>query len=789
VHGLIFTGNKVKLQRLFEMTPAELAFRGRQHLARTVDRLVAPLGTNSPVCRFEAFDGDLTFQRMTFLLENAEPETVAAQLQERFAQIAPSRFFAGANDHGIAAHIAHHCGEARQRIMESADAICRDEFDILGYGRLSFGSPVNWQFDAVSGRRAAPAHGSQIHYLANDQVGDSKVVWELSRHQWLLDLGQAWRFTDDERYAEAFARLVRHWMAENPPGFGMNWTSSLEVAIRMISWCWALSLFRGAAAFTPELFLQMLAWIQAHARYVERNLSRYFSPNTHLTGEALGLFYAGTLLPELEGGKRWAELGHKILVAELDRQVLPGGVYFEQSTRYQHYTVEMYLHFVILAERNRVAVPARVRNCLRQMVEFLLELRRPDGTVPQIGDADGGWLLPLLRREPGDHRSLFSTAAVLLGNPQFAWAAAEVSPESLWLLGSQAVDASTKAEADKGPNKAAGPETLSLLSLQPSAPISLAMRSLGEGAYVVMRSGWGEREHHLIFDTGPLGCVVSGGHGHADLLSVQCSAFGENFLVDAGTFCYTADASWRSFFRSSQAHSTVMIDGLGQAEPKGPFSWHGRPSARLLKCTSSPGYCMAEAEHDAWASLEDPVIHRRRVLFVDSRYWLIIDDLSGRAEHRIELRYQFAPMPVEEEEQGWVRARGKGSALLIKAFSNVPLTTSIVRGQEVPPAGWYSPNYGQKVPAPALTFSANNLLPLRIVSLLYPISDPHADAPVVASLGEVGTQRGVERGVEGGMERVIERGHEGLITSVTVTGGEQKTFFIEDHEVFIQNGT
>ncbi|MGK2926930.1 MAG: alginate lyase family protein, partial [Lysobacterales bacterium] len=646
-----------------------------------------------------------------------------------------------------------------------ANAVCRDEFDILGYGRLSFGSPVNWQFDAVSGQQTAPAHGSRTRYLANDLVGDSKVVWELNRHQWLLDLGQAWRFTGDARYAEAFVRQVSHWMKVNPPGFGMNWSSSLEVGMRMISWCWALNLFSGAAAFTPELFLQMLGWIQAHARYVERNLSRYFSPNTHLTGEALGLFYAGTLLPELDGAKRWKELGHEILVAELERQVLPGGVYFEQSTRYQYYTVEMYQHFLILAERNRVPVPARVRDCLRQMVEFLLLVRRPDGTVPQIGDTDGGWLLPLVRREPGDYRGLFTTAAVLLGNPRFAWTAgnsaydahgSDAGVETCWLLGSQALAGLSSPDVNPGPG------------LPWSPPVTATLSCFREGGYVVMRAGWGERAHQLIFDTGPLGCGVSGGHGHADLLSVQCSAWGENFLVDAGTFCYTADAAWRRFFRSSQAHSTVLLDGRGQADPDGPFSWHQRPSARLLNCASKPGFCLAEAEHDAWAYLEDPVIHRRRVLFVDSRYWLIIDDLSGRAEHRIDLRYQFAPMPVAAEEQGWVRALGESSALLVKAFSSVPLATTIARGQLEPPVGWFSPNYGQKFPAPALTFSAVAMLPLRVVTLLYPLAEPAGEAPAVAAL--------IEAGSEGGR-----------LAGVTVVTDERVTLFIEDHEVFVQN--
>lgn len=182
-----------------------------------------------------------------------------------------------------------------------------------------------------------------------------------------------------------------------------------------------------------------------------------------------------------------------------------------------------------------------------------------------------------------------------------------------------------------------------------------------------------------------------------------------------------------------------------------------------------PGFCLAEAEHDAWTSLEDPVIHRRRVLFVDSRYWLIIDDLSGSMEHRIDLRYQFAPMPVKLESHGWVRAHGSSSALLIKTFSTVPLATTIAQGQLVPPAGWYSPNYGQKIPAPALTYSAVAMMPLRVVTLLYPLADPEALAPTVMALIE-------------------DRADGATVAGVTVAAGDRKSILIEDHEVFVHNG-
>src|SRR5204862_4813983 len=125
---------------------------------------------------------------------------------------------------------------------------------------------------------------------------------------------------------------------------------------------------------------------------------------THLTGEALGLFYAGVLFPDLPGARRWSALGSRILVEQIEQQVLADGVYFEQSTHYQRYTVEIYLHFLILAELNGIAVPSAVTDRIQRMLDFLLAVRRPDGSVPQIGDADGGTLLPLVDRPPDDLR-------------------------------------------------------------------------------------------------------------------------------------------------------------------------------------------------------------------------------------------------------------------------------------------------------------------------------------------------------------------------------------------------
>jgi hypothetical protein len=673
---------------------AEIADRSRQQASRWVDRVVPGLGV-----RGRARGGLAT--------RAARPAEAAAAF-ELFRDAAPRRFFPGVETGDAAEVLREQVPAACRDVVAVANAVCARRFDLLGYEGLSFGESVDWHLDPVAGRRAPLTHWSRIDPLDASAIGDSKVTWELNRHQWLLPLAQAYWLTADRRYAQEAADLVDDWSRANPYGIGINWTSSLEAAFRIFSWSWAFALIRDAAVLSPGEFSGLLAQIRVHASHIERYLSRYFSPNTHLTGEALGLFYAGVLFPELPESARWRRLGRQILVEESRRQIHDDGVYFEQATCYQRYTIEIYLHFLILADRNDVVVPADVRGRVVRMLEFLLAMNAPDGTMPQIGDADGGWLLPLGRRAPGDCRATFAVAAAVFDREDFLWAAGGPTPEVLWMLG------------------VAGWDRLKNLgSRPPRGPASTIFR---DGGYAVMRSSWTRDAHQLIFDAGPLGCRVTGAHGHADLLSVQCAAFGEPYLVDPGTYCYTPDLAWRDHFRGTSAHNTVTVDGAPQARPKGPFAWHSRPTAVLREWTSAADFDRVDAWHDAYQDLADPVRHRRRVLFVKKRYWVILDDLTGQAEHDVALRFQFAARPVQAGPGTWVAAHGRrGEGLWLAPFSTSPITLDLREGATNPPEGWVSPHYGRKHPAPIAVYRTRARLPLRVATLLIPAE--HLEAP------------------------------------------------------------
>jgi hypothetical protein len=675
------------------MGPAEVTGRTRQQLWKGLERIgVAGRARPDP--------GDLARAHATL---------------DRFRREAPGRFFEGAAGSDAPRLIATRLPAARAEALAAAESAVDGRFDLLGYRGLSFGHPPDWHLDPVARRRAPHVHWTRLDPLDPAAVGDSKVIWELNRHQWLVALGQAYRLTGDERYAAHFARSIDSWLRANPPGVGINWSSSLELALRLIAWCWALLLFRDSRAVGPRLFGAMLGAVRAQATHVERYLSYYFSPNTHLTGEALGLFYVGVLFPELKGAGRWRALGRQLLIEESRRQILGDGVHVERATCYQRYTVEIYAHFALLAARNGVAVPPEVGQRLERLLEFLLAVRAPDGALPQIGDADGGWLLPLARRSPADVRGIFAIAAVLFARGDFAWAAGGVTPEVVWLLGAGGVEAFD--------------------ALDPIPPADPPSRVFAEGGYAIMRDDWSPRAQQMVVDIGPLGCQASAGHGHADLLSVQCAAFGEPYLVDSGTYAYTPEPGWRDFFRSTAAHSTVTVDGLGQAAPRGPFAWHARPRANLRRWRAGGELELVDAEHDAYGGLADPVIHRRRVLWIKPRYWIVVDDLLGGGAHDIDLRFQFAPLSVTAGEAPWVRARGASDhGLLLRAFGTEGMTPRIASGETAPIQGWLSLDYGQRHPSPVVVYSIRTTLPLRIATLVFPIADARAAAPPVSPL-------------------------------------------------------
>ncbi len=617
------------------------------------------------------------------LHEQMDGESIAGQtnldegLREHFTSRHAPLFFVGVRDGSSAAELRGDRWSAELgQLIAAADAVVDGRFDLLGHDGLDFGSPIDWHLDPVSHKRAPRIHWSRIPYLNADLIGDHKVIWEINRHQHFFILGRAFQVTGRAKYAECFATNIASWMDANPPKDGVNWASSLEVAYRAIAWLWALELFRDSPVLTAHLLKRMLKYLYVHGRHLERYLSTYFSPNTHLTGEALGLMYLGLLLPEFRRAKQWRRTGWRILERELPRQVHVDGVYFEQATYYHRYTVDIYLHALLLAERNGMAVPAGMRERLSLAAGHLADLTRADGSMPIVGDDDGGSLVVLEDRPFADVRATLGTASVVLGMPELASVAGAASEEVLWLLGPAGV---TAVDERVG-----------------APPPAHTSRLFATGGYAVMRDGWGVNAKHALIDCGPLG-AMNCGHAHADALSIEVAAGGCPFFVDPGTYTYTESAADRDHFRHSAAHNTVTVDGQSACVPDGPFSWASRADATVESWWTGSVVDRLVASHPGFERLPDPVVHRRSVYFVRGEYWVVVDTMLAAERHESIAHFHAAlgsRVTAATGTTAWIDAPcAEGWSRLFFAVAGD--VDALEWGED-----WVSPSYGSRSRAP-----------------------------------------------------------------------------------------
>jgi hypothetical protein len=259
-----------------------------------------------------------------------------------------------------------------------AGKIAQHRFDLLGYQDLDFGTPIDWHYDPVHNKRAPRQPWYQIPFLDFNQVGDHKVIWELNRHQHLVTLAQA-GLRDD------IVAQWTHWKSENPYPIGINWASALEVAFRALSWLWVRHLI---GDFHPDL----LPALHLHGWYIERFLSTYFSPNTHLLGEGVALFAIGTMCPQIAEASRWQARGWKIVLKQAETQVRPDGFHFEQSVYYHIYARDFFEFARSLAAKNAIPVPPSFEQTIEKMSAALAALSQA-GRPPNFGDDDGGRLI------------------------------------------------------------------------------------------------------------------------------------------------------------------------------------------------------------------------------------------------------------------------------------------------------------------------------------------------------------------------------------------------------------
>jgi hypothetical protein len=602
--------------------------------------------------------------------------------------------------------LREHLPTQASEILQQADEICRHHFRLLGYEDLDYRAKIDWHLDRVHEKRAPLDPWFKIPFLDFATVGDHKVIWELNRHQHLVTLAKAWLLSKDEKYVREIIAQWRSWIAANPYPLGINWGSSLEVAFRSLSWMWVDQLLAGAPGYA-ELHADLLPALAFHGRYIERYLSTYFSPNTHLLGEAVALFFLGTLYRQITTATHWQQTGWKILLQEARRQVRPDGVYFEQSLHYHVYALDFFLYARLLAASNKLEIPADYDSTIGKMLSVLEALAHA-GPPEGFGDDDGGRVF-----DPRRNRTEHMTDPLALGRLIYGRedvSAARLTEESIWLFGQRAVESLSDQNTHPQPGSVAFPNG---------------------GFYILADSQ--PFAQQIVVDAGPQG-IGHSGHGHADALGIRLTQHGQRCLVDSGTGVYiSADSADRNVLRGTGAHNTMRVDGMDQAQPDGPFSWTGIPATRAENWSTGKTFSYFAGRHDGYTRLADPVTHCRYIVKINGGPALVRDLALGQEEHELEVLWHFAP-GVQLRQQGTTMVAISNSS---SAEGEHPILNLIVPDETT----WQleitrrliSPAYGLFQPAPRVRAHARLRLPAETATVLQ--AHPRAVAQDVTLAG------------------------------------------------------
>lgn len=571
-----------------------------------------------------------------------------------------------------------------EALLLDAERICAGHVVLFAERRFDVGVPTAWNRDPETGVTAPVLYRGDIAIGDRELVGDIKFVWELNRHLHLVRLAQVWVLTRDVRWLHALEQNLRSWLDQCPPLMGPNWTSSMEMGIRLINWSliWQLvggeksPLFEGDAG--QRLRADWQDSIHAHCRTIARHLSRHSSANNHLIGELSGLYVGAVTWPCWKESKDWETQARRELEREAQLQFSRDGVNREQAFGYHLFASEFLFVAGLMGQASGRPFSRSYWAVLQRALRFLRSVRDVGGNLPMVGDADDGCVFRL-DAGSGNHDLDRAAQLLALGDSVFG-GQADTHPGVRWLLHTLPGNRPDcdPHEVDTG-------------------------WSFPDGGYLLFGNHFGEPDEIKgMLDCGPLGYLGIAAHGHADALALTLSVAGEECLVDPGTYSYWQDQKWRDYFRGTSSHNTVRIDGLDQSVPGGRFMWLRKAHSSIERMPASPHEFDFRGSHDGYGRLPDPVLHVRSVRFDGATNTLTVrDEVSAKKQHKVETFWHFAPgLDVRLTSQG-LSVRGKRFVLQMQA-SGEDLHLELVRGAENPPLGWYSATYESKQPCEVL---------------------------------------------------------------------------------------
>lgn len=465
------------------------------------------------------------------------------------------------------------------------------------------GTPPDWLKNPLTGQ-SVPAPQRQWWEIPDfdPNVGDIKLVWELSRLDWVLPLAK--RGCDGR--VLPIAQLndwLNDWSVKNPPFQGPNWKCGQEASIRVMNIAMAAILLDQVKSPSASL----LNWVTVHLKRISPTvLYAIAQDNNHGTSEAAALFIGGSWLVSQgrKEGFRWSTQGRKWLENRAARLIGKQGSFSQYSLNYHRVLLDTFC----MAEvwRRHLKLPAFSKQFLSRALaatQWLRHMINPaNGDGPNVGANDGARLLQLTDTDYRDHRPTVQLAMAL-----FADARGYVE-EGPW-------DDALRALRVPQPKTVAPP---------------VGNFVADDGGFAVLRcEGAMAMIRYPRFHFRP---------SQADALHVDLWIDGENLLRDAGTYSYNTEQQWLTYFGGTSGHNTVQFDDRDQMPRLSRFLFGDWLKTSVIDPLREQG---GRVSFGAGYRDRAGATHQRRIT-LDNSCLMIVDRIHGFRTKGV-LRWRLAP--------------------------------------------------------------------------------------------------------------------------------------------------
>ncbi len=579
--------------------------------------------------------------------------------------------------------------ESIGEIIRETEAARSGMFRFFSHKEIEMGWPPRWHQHAESKIEWPRAHWNNLPDMGEQDV---KWLWEIGRFTVAYSLARAYLLTGENSHAETFWQLVESFREENPPNAGAHWMCGQECAFRSLAWCFSLFSMLDAPSTTSARARMLVEMLAAHGERIEGNIGfAVLQKNNHAINEALGLWTIGAMFPFLHSAARWEAKGREILEREAARQIYDDGSYIQHSMNYHRLILQSYSWAILLGRMSGREFSSALRERLSLAARFLYQTTDESGRAPNYGSNDGAILFRLDSSDFNDYRPAIALAF---------WASEKkrIYPQGLW---------------DEPIAWMCGEEVPE--QVDPPARVDLAAEM---GGYYTIRSNetWAMIRCSYYLDR----------PAQADMLSVDLWWRGANIVADPGTYSYNSPPPWNNGLSLTGAHNTIQVDGLDQMERGPRFTWFHWNRGKVTRRRTTEKIKIFEGEQDGYRRRLG-IIHRRALMLVDEKLWIIIDDIRGEGEHHLSSQWVFPKSTVESRSPNSFRLRSSSGDFTVSFFTfanGISIATRLetVCGSADSTRGWFSDRYFHREPSPAVIASDHCALPVRRITLI-PLSE------------------------------------------------------------------